>query len=80
MGSWVAQDASAQVVTGDKIQVVKTADDPEIDAGQTAASTIEVSTFTHPVDAVTLTDTLPAGISWSEDSAFCSIAGTLADL
>src|SRR4029453_17026543 len=60
-------------------QVVKTADRGTIDAGDTAAFTIVV-TNNGPGTAksVTLSDPLPAGIAWQEDSADCSIAnGTL---
>ncbi|HEX9299870.1 MAG TPA: DUF11 domain-containing protein, partial [Actinomycetota bacterium] len=57
------------------VTVLKTADKGTIDAGDTAAFTIVV-TNEGPGTAhgVTLTDTLPSGIVWSEDSADCSIA------
>jgi uncharacterized repeat protein (TIGR01451 family) len=56
------------------VTVLKTADQGTIDAGDTAAFTIVV-TNEGPGTAhdVTLTDTLPAGITWSEDSTDCSI-------
>jgi uncharacterized repeat protein (TIGR01451 family) len=56
------------------VTVLKTADEGTIDAGDTAAFTIVV-TNEGPGTAhdVTLTDTLPAGITWSEDSPDCSI-------
>ena len=61
------------------VTVLKTADQGTIDAGDTAAFTIVV-TNEGPGTAkgVTLTDTLPSGVVWSEDSAACSItAGVL---
>jgi uncharacterized repeat protein (TIGR01451 family) len=61
------------------IEVVKTADEGTIDAGDTAAFTIVV-TNNGPGTAtdVTLSDPLPAGIAWTEDSDFCEItAGVL---
>jgi uncharacterized repeat protein (TIGR01451 family) len=56
------------------VTVLKTADEGTIDAGDTAAFTIVV-TNEGPGTAhdVTLTDTLPAGITWIEDSPDCSI-------
>jgi uncharacterized repeat protein (TIGR01451 family) len=70
--------ASVQVDCPD-VKVVKTADAGTITAGDTAAFTIVVSND-GPGTArnVTLSDPLPAGVDWSEDSADCSIsAGTL---
>ena len=61
------------------VTVLKTADQGTIDAGDTAAFTIVV-TNEGPGTAkgVTLSDTLPSGVVWSEDSAACSItAGVL---
>jgi uncharacterized repeat protein (TIGR01451 family) len=58
------------------VQVVKTADNGTISAGDTAAYTIVVTNNGPGVaKGVTLTDTLPAGVNWQEDSADCSIAG-----
>ena len=59
------------------VRVVKTADDGTINAGDTAAFTIVVTNLgPGTATGVTLNDTLPAGVSWSEDSADCSIGGT----
>lgn len=56
--------------------IEKTADDPSITAGETAAFTITTSNpSTDPVSNVMVTDTLPAGIDWSEDSADCAVTG-----
>jgi uncharacterized repeat protein (TIGR01451 family) len=57
------------------VKVVKTADQGTINAGETAAFTIVVSNHGDGLARhVTLSDPLPAGIDWSEDSAACSIA------
>jgi uncharacterized repeat protein (TIGR01451 family) len=57
------------------VTVVKTADEGTIDAGDAAAFTIVV-TNNGPGTAtdVVLSDPLPTGVDWSEDSAFCEIA------
>jgi uncharacterized repeat protein (TIGR01451 family) len=67
-------DDASITVECPNVTVVKTADQGTIDAGDTAAFTIVV-TNEGPGTArdVTLTDTLPAGIAWSEDSLDCSI-------
>jgi uncharacterized repeat protein (TIGR01451 family) len=69
--------ASAQVVVNcPDVTVAKTADNGTIDAGDTAAFTIVVSNNGPGIARnVTLSDPLPAGIAWSEDSAECSITG-----
>jgi uncharacterized repeat protein (TIGR01451 family) len=72
-------DSASVTVNCPNITVLKTADQGTIDAGDTAAFTIVV-TNEGPGTAkgVTLTDTLPSGVVWSEDSAACSItAGVL---
>jgi uncharacterized repeat protein (TIGR01451 family) len=72
-------DGASVTVDCPNITVLKTADKGTIDAGDTAAFTIVV-TNEGPGTAkgVTLTDTLPPGIVWSEDSPSCSIvAGVL---
>ena len=70
-------DATVTVLCPD-VTVLKTADDSPINAGDTAAYTITVSNAGPGVaKAVTLSDPLPAGISWSEDSADCSIAANV---
>ena len=68
-------DSASVTVDCPNVTVLKTADQGTIDAGDTAAFTILV-TNEGPGTAkdVTLTDTLPTGIVWSEDSADCSIA------
>jgi len=68
-------DDASVTVQCPNVTVLKTADDDEIDAGDTAAFTIVV-TNEGPGTAhdVTLTDTLPVGITWAEDSPDCSIA------
>jgi uncharacterized repeat protein (TIGR01451 family) len=67
-------DDASITVDCPNVTVLKTADQGTIDAGDTAAFTIVV-TNEGPGTAhdVTLTDTLPAGITWSEDSTDCSI-------
>jgi uncharacterized repeat protein (TIGR01451 family) len=56
------------------VSVLKTADQGTIDAGDTAAFTIVVENHGDGVARdVTLTDTLPEGVSWSQDSASCDI-------
>jgi uncharacterized repeat protein (TIGR01451 family) len=58
------------------VQVVKTADDSSISAGDSAAFTIEVTNLgPGTATGVTLNDTLPAGIAWSQDNGDCSIGG-----
>ena len=61
------------------IRVLKTADNSPIPAGATAAYTIEARNIGKgTANGVTLTDNLPSGVAWSEDSTQCSIAnGTL---
>ena len=72
-------DSATIVVNCPDIHVDKSADNSPISAGDTASYTIKV-TNDGPGTArnVTLTDTLPAGVTWTEDSASCSItAGVL---
>jgi uncharacterized repeat protein (TIGR01451 family) len=71
-----SDEASASVgVDCPDIKIVKTADAGTINAGDTAAFTIVVSNIGGGVaHNVTVNDPLPAGVSWSEDSADCSIA------
>ena len=66
------------VVNCPDVEVEKTADDPTINAGQTAAFTIVV-TNNGPGTAtsVTLNDTLPAGVVWTEDSDDCTITANV---
>ncbi len=69
-------NGASVVVNCPNVSVLKTADKSPINAGDTAAFTILVSS-TGPGTAkgVTLSDALPAGVTWSEDSADCSISG-----
>ena len=71
-------DSATITVNCPNVTVLKTADQGTIDAGDTAAFTILV-TNEGPGTAkgVTLTDTLPSGVVWSEDSAACSITAGL---
>jgi uncharacterized repeat protein (TIGR01451 family) len=72
-------DNASVTVNCPNVTVLKTADKGTIDAGDTAAFTIVV-TNEGPGTAkgVTLSDTLPSGVVWSEDSGACSItAGVL---
>jgi uncharacterized repeat protein (TIGR01451 family) len=58
------------------VKVTKTADNSPISAGEKAAFTITVENIGEGTAYdVTLADTLPAGVTWSEDSDDCSIAG-----
>ncbi|HEX6867388.1 MAG TPA: hypothetical protein VF119_01220, partial [Candidatus Limnocylindrales bacterium] len=67
-------DGASVTVLCPDVTVVKSADDSPINAGDTAAYTITVSNAgPGAAKGVTLSDPLPAGITWSEDSAACSI-------
>ena len=58
------------------VTVEKTPDGGSVNAGGTAQFTIEVTNLGPGVATdVTLTDNLPAGIDWDEDSASCTITG-----
>ena len=66
--------ASVDVLCPD-VQVVKTAPNEQIPAGQDLVFTITTTNIGDGVARnVTLTDTLPAGFDWSENSAACEIA------
>jgi len=55
------------------VSVLKTGNGP-INAGQTAIFTITVSSIGNATaNGVTLTDTLPGGVAWTDDSADCTI-------
>ena len=57
------------------VSVLKTADQGTINAGDTAAYTVVVTNHGDGTARdVTLTDTLPVGVQWTEDSASCAIA------
>ena len=62
------------VVQCPDLEIVKDGNGP-ISAGQEAVFTITVTNHGPGLaKAVTLTDTLPTGVAWTEDSASCSIA------
>lgn len=66
------------VVQCPDVTVAKTPDGGTVNAGGTAQFTIVVTNL-GPGTAtnVTLTDNLPAGVDWSEDSASCTITGAV---
>ena len=67
-------DDATIVVNCPDISVSKTADNSPINAGETASYTITVTNNgTGKAYDVMLTDTLPAGISWTDNSDSCSI-------
>ncbi len=72
-------DNDSVTVNCPDIKVVKTADNSPISAGDDASFTITVTNLgPGTATGVTLSDDLPSGIVWSENSASCSIAdGTL---
>ena len=66
-----------QAFAVNKIMIVKTAVDDDIDSGQTASFQIVVSTFGFQIDGVTVTDQLPAGtwaLGTANDEELCSIS------
>jgi uncharacterized repeat protein (TIGR01451 family) len=64
------------VVQCPDVTVVKTPDGGDVNAGSLATFTIVVSNIGPGIARnVTLTDNLPGGIDWSEDSTSCSITG-----
>jgi uncharacterized repeat protein (TIGR01451 family) len=68
------QDSASIVVNCPDIKVTKDADNSPISAGQAASYTIKVENIgVGAAYGVTLTDTLPAGITWTENSDACSI-------
>ena len=69
-------DTDQVIVLGPDLQVVKTADNSPISAGEVAAWTITVTNIGQGIArASTLTDTLPAGIVWTTQTQGCSITG-----
>ncbi|WP_436793410.1 DUF7507 domain-containing protein [Actinospongicola halichondriae] len=71
----MAEDTHAVTILYPDVTVEKIAVDDSITAGDEIAFDITVSNIgTGVARDVTLTDTLPAGIVWSENSADCSIA------
>jgi uncharacterized repeat protein (TIGR01451 family)/fimbrial isopeptide formation D2 family protein len=70
-------DATVTVNCPD-VTVVKTPDGGTVNAGGTAQFTIDVTNNGPGVATnVTLTDSLPAGIDWDEDSPNCTITGAV---
>lgn len=70
------QATASVVVQCPDITVVKTPDGGDVNAGGTATFTIVVSNLGPGIArSVTLTDNLPAGVDWTEDSASCLITG-----
>jgi uncharacterized repeat protein (TIGR01451 family) len=67
-------DSSRVTVLCPDVTISKTADNSPILAGQTASYTISAwNTGDGTAYDVTISDTLPAGIAWTEDSEACSI-------
>ena len=72
----IGDDFSQVTVLCPDVTISKTADNSPILAGQAASYTISAwNTGNGTAYDVTITDTLPAGIAWTEDSESCSIAG-----
>ena len=68
--------AASVVVQCPDVTVVKTPDGGDVNAGSLATFTIVVSNLGPGIARnVTLTDNLPTGIDWSEDSTSCNITG-----
>ena len=73
-----AQDSASVTVLCPDIHVDKTADNSPISAGDTASFTMTVSNAGPGIARnVTLTDLLPSGVTWSDNSPFCSIASSV---
>jgi len=70
-------DNGAILVTCPDLQISKSADDPEVNAGDSASYTITVSNGLGEGTAedVVISDTLPSGLTWTESSADCTITG-----
>jgi uncharacterized repeat protein (TIGR01451 family)/fimbrial isopeptide formation D2 family protein len=69
-------DAGKITVLCPDVSVVKTTSTPEVNAGDQVSYSITVTAGgTGDSTNVSLTDPLPAGVNWSEDSADCSISG-----
>ena len=65
------------------LEISKSTTTPEINAGEEASYTVTISNETGdaPATGVDLVDTLPSGVTWTENSADCSItAGVLSCL
>jgi uncharacterized repeat protein (TIGR01451 family)/fimbrial isopeptide formation D2 family protein len=70
-------DDGAILVTCPDLQISKSADDPEVNAGDSASYTITVSNGLGEGTAedVVISDTLPSGLTWTDDSDDCTITG-----
>jgi uncharacterized repeat protein (TIGR01451 family) len=70
-----AQSGATVAVGCPDLMVTKTPAATPVNAGQQAVFNIVVNNIgTGTARAATLSDTLPAGVSWSDDNAACSIA------
>jgi uncharacterized repeat protein (TIGR01451 family) len=70
-----SSSASTQVLCPD-IKVTKTPDNGAVNAGDTAIFSIKVENLGPGVaTGVTVSDKLPAGLTWTENEADCSISG-----
>ena len=70
-------DESSVTVECPDIEVVKSASNSPISAGEDAVFAITVeNTGDGAADDVVVTDDLPAGIAWTDDSDLCEIAGS----
>jgi uncharacterized repeat protein (TIGR01451 family) len=73
-----AQSSAGVTVNCPDLMVTKTAASNPVNAGQNAVFNITVNNLGPGVArAATLSDALPTGVSWSEDSAACKIFGGL---
>ena len=79
-----AEDDATVTITAPNLAITKTADAAEVDSGDEIEFTISVTNNgTGVAHNVTVTDILlasPPGLSWSDDSSDCSIAGVPATL
>lgn len=73
-----SQDSGAITVTCPELSISKTTDTPVVTAGGVAHYTITVdnSAGSGSAKGVTISDALPAGLTWSENSGDCSISGS----
>ncbi len=73
-----SQDSGSIQVTCPALSISKTTDTPEVTAGDVVHYTITVdnSTASGAAQDVTVSDSLPSGLSWSENSDDCSISGS----
>ena len=71
----ITWSASTEVLCPD-LEISKSTTTPEITAGEAASYTVTISNEAGdaPATGVDLVDTLPGGVTWTEDSADCSIS------